>query len=82
MAFPNHSFVAVQSTTLPSRLSDELIRRIRDGDWPVRTSLPSKNVLCEQCEVSRHLLRHALKTSTRFAIFFYIQETPIVKTKS
>jgi GntR family transcriptional regulator len=48
--------------TLHGRLTDDLLRRIRDGEWPVGSSLPSEQTLCEQAGVSRHTLRHTLKT--------------------
>lgn len=48
--------------TLHERLTDELLRRIREGEWPVGSSLPSEQALCEQAGVSRHTLRHTLRT--------------------
>jgi GntR family transcriptional regulator len=62
MASPEVSQSAAQPKTLHGRLTDELIRRIRAGEWPVGSSLPSEKLLCEQSKVSRHTLRHALKT--------------------
>jgi GntR family transcriptional regulator len=62
MASPDVSSLAVQRKTLHGRLSDDLIRRIRAGEWPVGSSLPAEKFLCEQSKVSRHTLRHALKT--------------------
>jgi GntR family transcriptional regulator len=62
MAFPDSSLDAVQPKTLHGRLTEELIRRIRAAEWPVGSSLPAEKVLCEQSKVSRHTLRHALKT--------------------
>jgi GntR family transcriptional regulator len=53
---------AVQPRTLHGRLSQTLIRRIRAGEWPVGSSLPSEKLLTGQTQVSRHTLRHALKT--------------------
>ncbi|MEJ7928539.1 GntR family transcriptional regulator [Ramlibacter sp. AN1015] len=47
--------------TLHARVADDLVRRIRAGEWPVGSSLPSEMVLCEQAGVSRHTLRHALR---------------------
>jgi GntR family transcriptional regulator len=52
----------VQPKTLHGRLTEELIGRIRSGAWPVGTSLPSEKALCDEAKVSRHTLRHTLKT--------------------
>jgi len=62
MAFPEPETQPVQPKTLHGRLTHDLLNRIRGGDWPVGSSLPSEKVLCEQTGVSRHTLRHALKT--------------------
>lgn len=51
-----------QRQTLHGRLTDDLLRRIRDGEWPVGAALPSEQALCEQAGVSRHTLRQTLKT--------------------
>jgi GntR family transcriptional regulator len=48
--------------TLHDRLTEDLLRRIRDGEWPVGSPMPSEQALCEQAGVSRHTLRHTLKT--------------------
>jgi GntR family transcriptional regulator len=56
MAFPE------VRETLHGRLTDTLISRIREGEWPVGTNLPSEKELAEQSAVSRHTLRHALRT--------------------
>jgi GntR family transcriptional regulator len=53
---------AVQAKTLHGRLAELLTRRIRQGEWPVGSSLPSEKVLAEEAQVGRHTLRHALKT--------------------
>jgi GntR family transcriptional regulator len=62
MAFPDAETESVQPKTLHGRLTEDLLRRIRVGEWPVGSSLPSETELCEQTGVSRHTLRHALKT--------------------
>ena len=61
MAFPETTS-AVPTQTLHSRVADELLRRIRGGEWPIGTSMPAEKELCAQTSVSRHTLRHALKT--------------------
>lgn len=48
--------------TLHDRLTEDLLRRIRDGEWSVGSPMPSEQALCEQAGVSRHTLRHTLKT--------------------
>lgn len=62
MAFPEQDTPPAQPRTLHGRLTNDLLSRIRGGDWPVGSSLPSEKVLCAQTGVSRHTLRHALKT--------------------
>jgi GntR family transcriptional regulator len=61
MGFPEQDSQGVQPKTLHGRLTNDLLSRIRGGDWPVGSSLPSEKVLCAQTGVSRHTLRHALK---------------------
>jgi DNA-binding GntR family transcriptional regulator len=53
---------AGQPKPLHGRVAQDLIRRIRAGEWPVGSTLPSEKALCEQAGVSRHTLRHALRT--------------------
>ena len=62
MAFPEAEPAAAQPRTLHGRLAELLIRRIREGDWPVGSTLPSEQALSELVTVSRHTLRRALKT--------------------
>jgi GntR family transcriptional regulator len=50
----------MQARTLHEQVADDLLQRIRGGEWPVGASLPSEKVLSEQAGVSRHTLRHAL----------------------
>jgi GntR family transcriptional regulator len=52
----------MEPRTLHAQLADDLTRRIRAGEWPVGSSLPAESALCEQAGVSRHTLRHALRT--------------------
>lgn len=51
-----------QPKTLHEKLARDLLERIRSGEWPVGSSLPSEKALCEEAGVSRHTLRHALKS--------------------
>jgi DNA-binding GntR family transcriptional regulator len=62
MGSPERDARARQPRTLHGRLAEDLLRRIREGEWPVGSSLPSEKVLCEAVGVSRHTLRHTLKT--------------------
>ena len=52
----------MQTKTLHGRLAQDLQVGIRKGEWPVGSSLPSEKTLAEHFGVSRHTLRHALKT--------------------
>src|SRR3954462_6869022 len=52
----------MEPRTLHAQLAQDLTRRIRAGEWPVGSSLPAESALCEQAGVSRHTLRHALRT--------------------
>lgn len=47
--------------TLHRQLSDELLRRIRDGEYPVGSNLPTEAELCERFNVSRHTAREATR---------------------
>ena len=62
MASPEKSTASKRPRTLHGRLAEDLLRRIRKGEWPLGASLPSEKALCEQAGVSRHTLRHTLKT--------------------
>jgi GntR family transcriptional regulator len=62
MAFPDRQGADGQRKPLHARLVDELLGRIRAGEWPVGSTLPSEMELCGAAGVSRHTLRHALKT--------------------
>jgi GntR family transcriptional regulator len=62
MALPDRNTAPVVPRTLHGRLTEELLRRIREGEWPVGSSLPSESELCAQTGVSRHTMRHTLKT--------------------
>lgn len=62
MGFPEGARRGAPPKTLHARLAEDLLRRIRAGEWPVGSALPSEKQLCEQAGVSRHTLRHTLKT--------------------
>jgi DNA-binding GntR family transcriptional regulator len=62
MASPERAHASAPPKTLHGRLAEDLLRRIRQGEWPVGSCLPSEKELCEQAGVSRHTLRHTLKT--------------------
>ena len=62
MDFPDQAQAPVQPKTLHGRLAEDLVAGIRKGEWPVGSSLPSEKTLAERFGVSRHTLRHALKT--------------------
>mgnify|MGYP001627222490 CR=1 FL=1 len=47
---------------LHAQVADDLVRRIRSGEWPVGSTLPSEAALSAEAGVSRHTLRHALRT--------------------
>jgi DNA-binding GntR family transcriptional regulator len=47
---------------LHTQVTDGLLERIRSGEWPVGSTLPSEHELSAAFGVSRHTLRHALKT--------------------
>ncbi len=51
-----------QPKTLHARVAEDLLARIRSGEWPVGSMMPSENTLVMEIGVSRHTLRHALKT--------------------
>ena len=51
-----------QPKTLYARVTEDLLRRIRGGEWLIGSSMPAEKDLCAQMSVSRHTLRHALKT--------------------
>ena len=61
MGSPEAADTVSQPRTLHGRVAEDLIRRIRAGDWPVGSTLPSEKMLSEQSGVSRHTLRHALR---------------------
>ena len=62
MGSPEATETSGQQKTLHGRVAEELLVRIRKGEWPVGSALPSENVLSEEAGVSRHTLRHALKS--------------------
>ncbi len=52
--------MAENTVTQRSRIADDLLRAIRDGQYPVGTKLPSERQLAEQYSVSRPVIREAL----------------------
>lgn len=48
--------------TLHSRVAENILAEIRAGTWTVGSDLPSESALCEQFGVSRHTVRHALRS--------------------
>jgi GntR family transcriptional regulator len=66
---------AAQPQRLYSRVAEDLMRRIRAGEWPIGSSLPAEKELCAQTAVSRHTLRHALKTLQQRGIIALSQGT-------
>jgi GntR family transcriptional repressor for pyruvate dehydrogenase complex len=52
--------LADNSVTQRSRIADDLLRTIRDGEYPVGAKLPSERQLAEQYSVSRPVIREAL----------------------
>lgn len=49
-------------TTLHSQVAQRILSHIQEGTWPVGSNLPSEPALCEEFGVSRHTLRHALRS--------------------
>lgn len=49
-------------TPLHEQVAQDLTRRIRAGEWPLGGSLPPEQALCAAAGVSRHTLRHALRS--------------------
>lgn len=54
--------------TQTSRVADELLRRLRAGDYPVGTKLPSERQLATEFGVSRPVVREALRTLTMLQV--------------
>jgi GntR family transcriptional regulator len=54
--------LTTNSKTLHENVASALAQRIREGEWPVGSSLPSEASFCAFYQVSRHTLRHALAT--------------------
>lgn len=50
------------TTPLHQRLSEELRDRIRNGDWPEGSAVPSEAALCQEFGLSRGPVRQALAT--------------------
>ncbi len=57
-------------------LATLLAKRIREGAWPVGSSLPSESILCRTYNASRHTLRHALQTLETSGLILRRQGAP------
>lgn len=50
-----------QPKTLHERVGLDLLARIKAGEWPIGSALPSEGVLAQEAGVSRHTIRHTLQ---------------------
>ncbi len=62
--------------TLHENLAKALAERIRAGEWPVGSALPSEASFCSFYQVSRHTLRHALSTLEENGLILRRQGAP------
>lgn len=65
-----------ESTPLYISLANALSGRIRAGEWPVGSNLPSESVLCRSLAASRHTLRHAIQVLEADGLVFRRQGAP------
>jgi GntR family transcriptional repressor for pyruvate dehydrogenase complex len=79
-----HRSVA-RSTSQTSRVADELLRRIRGGEYTVGSRLPSERQLATEFELSRPVIREALRMLTMLQVIdvqvgrgAYVTEAPDV----
>lgn len=63
-------------TTLHESVAKVLTQRIRAGEWPVGSALPSESSFCAFYKVSRHTLRHALATLEENGLILRRQGSP------
>jgi GntR family transcriptional regulator len=64
------------SKTLHERIANALAQRIRSGEWPVGSVLPSEASFCSSYKVSRHTVRHALATLEESGLILRRQGAP------
>ena len=62
--------------TLHETVAKALTQRIRAGEWPVGSMLPSESHFCQFYKVSRHTLRHALATLEENGLILRRQGAP------
>jgi DNA-binding GntR family transcriptional regulator len=62
--------------TLHEHVAKVLAQRIREGEWPVGSALPSEASFCALYQVSRHTLRHALATLEENGLILRRQGAP------
>lgn len=62
--------------TLHEAVAQALASRIRAGEWPVGSNLPSEASFCAFYQVSRHTLRHALATLEEAGLILRRQGAP------
>jgi GntR family transcriptional regulator len=68
--------LGVNSKTLHEHVAKALAERIREGEWPVGSALPSEASFCAFYQVSRHTLRHALATLEENGLILRRQGAP------
>jgi GntR family transcriptional repressor for pyruvate dehydrogenase complex len=59
---------AMRGTPQTSRVADELLRRIQAGEYPVGSKLPGERPLALEFEVSRPVVREALRMLTMLQV--------------
>ena len=57
---PGSPFLKRAGVPLHHQIKDDLFHRLRSGDWPPGSELPSEQVLCAHFDVSRGTLRRAV----------------------
>jgi GntR family transcriptional regulator len=72
----NKEALATNGKTLHEHVAKALAQRIRDGEWPVGSALPSEASFCASYQVSRHTLRHALATLEENGLILRRQGAP------
>ena len=72
----NKEELGLKGKTLHESLAETLASRIRAGEWPVGSALPSEQSFCAFYKVSRHTLRHALATLEENGLILRRQGAP------